>query len=97
MQGLNVCDFRIEKLSFEANRLKVLYTKKKDEYNSLSNTNEVLKRNLYKQELDVSDLKEGLLRANYMLKFVEDSFILSKEQLLKSDYYKQFEGRPDFY
>ena len=53
---------------------------------------EELKRVLLRQEVEISDMREALMRAEYMLKFVEDSYQFSKDQVLHGDYYMMFEG-----
>jgi hypothetical protein len=84
---------RCEKFQIEASRVKISYQKKKDELVASQKHRESTKRSIYKQELDLSDLNEALIRANYMLKFVEDSFSYSQEQLQKVDVYKLLEEK----
>eukprot|EP00595_Chromulina_sp_UTEXLB2642_P002162 CAMPEP_0196767788 /NCGR_PEP_ID=MMETSP1095-20130614/41958_1 /TAXON_ID=96789 ORGANISM="Chromulina nebulosa, Strain UTEXLB2642" /NCGR_SAMPLE_ID=MMETSP1095 /ASSEMBLY_ACC=CAM_ASM_000446 /LENGTH=1228 /DNA_ID=CAMNT_0042136439 /DNA_START=798 /DNA_END=4481 /DNA_ORIENTATION=+ len=84
---------KLEKAKVDAARLKSIHVKKIEELNNLNINLDFMKRQIIKQELLLGDMKEELSRANYLLKFVEDSFAYSRDNLSKADYYMLLEQK----
>lgn len=84
---------QLEQSKYDISRLVNIHNKKKNELNIYVKNLDVYKRLKYKQSLDLSDLNEALIRASYMLKFVEDSFNYSASDvnIYQADYYKKLE------
>lgn len=83
---------RLEKMKFNAYRIKANHEKKKSEVEEMIRQQEMLKKQIFKESLDVHELQEALSRANYMLKFVEDSFVYSQD-ISREDYYRLLEEK----
>lgn len=90
-RGMSSSFEKLNQVRLDVSRLHSLNIKKNHELEGLKKEQEKILQDISEMRVQLDSFKDELIKANYMLKFVEESYSYFQSQMIKHDYYKTLE------